>query len=229
MRSSVVVIDPSKNREFTHGQLKSLTEQFASALQSQLRCQKGHCVSIFAPNCWEYVVATLGTVGAGAVISPASYAFSVEELTYQLQDSGAKVLVTHVSLLETALKATEACGIAQENVIVIGELGTTQSGGIRTFDSFISKGFSKHFKVPKIDAKKDVAVLPYSSGTTGRPKGVQLSHYNLVANILQTWTGDNNGDMNAPVAEDVFIGFLPFSHIYGMRSHQSSHDQGIQR
>jgi long-subunit acyl-CoA synthetase (AMP-forming) len=212
-----VVIDPVKKREYTFGQIRNLSQNFAGNLQSQLQFSTGQCLAIFSPNCPEYIIATLGGVACGAVISPASAGFSVEELTYQLQDSGATMLITHSSLLGTALKAAEACKISRNRIFVI-DLDTSSAAdlaGLASIESLLSDGGSPVWTRPKIEARSDLAALPYSSGTTGKPKGVKLSHHNLIANALQCVASLSKGTVDVPPSDEIFISVLPFSHIYG--------------
>lgn len=206
-----MIIDPIKKREFTFGQLKHLSQAFAGNLQQQLQWKKGETLAIYSPNCPEYIIALLGGFAAGAAVSPASVGFTVEELTHQLENSGAKALITHSGVLETALEAAKACRISSSKIFIIGD--NTSDG--ESIDSLMQDPGMKSFKLPDFDVKSDIVALPYSSGTTGRPKGVRLSHYNVVSNILCMNVALNDGKINIPSSNDKFISVLPFSHIYG--------------
>lgn len=223
----MILIDPIKKREYKFGQVHSLTQQFAQSLQVQLQWKKGDCLAVFSPNCPEYIITVLGTIAAAGVVSPASVGFGIDELTYQLKDCGARALVAHASVLDTALKAAQASGISKQYVFVIEDApSTTPLPGPASFDSLLSPRVSGSFVRPHINVKEDLAVLPYSSGTTGRPKGVRLSHYNLVSNVLSIWASQSNGDPDASVSNDRFIAILPYSHIYGMLLYQNSNLRG---
>jgi acyl-CoA synthetase (AMP-forming)/AMP-acid ligase II len=121
-----------------------------------------------------------------------------------MNDSGAKFLLTVAPFLDTALEAAEASGV--EEVFVLGEADDLK--GATPFTELL--GDPADAPGVEIDPENDLAVLPYSSGTTGLSKGVMLTHRNLVANIVQT------GDVQGLDEDDVMVGCLPFFHIYGM-------------
>jgi acyl-CoA synthetase (AMP-forming)/AMP-acid ligase II len=128
--------------------------------------------------------------------------YTAKELGHQLIDSGARMLLTVPGFLETALEAAEHAGIGGE-VYVVGE-----GDGAGSFADLL--GDPAAAPVVEIDAQEELAVLPYSSGTTGLPKGVMLTHYNLVANLSQIQSA-----YRIEPGERL-IGALPFFHIYGM-------------
>lgn len=167
-----------------------------------------------------------GAQWAGGIPSPANPGYTAEELSFQLKDSGAKALVTQYPLLDVARKAAKLAGIPQDRIILMGD----ERDKTMMFKHFSNirntSGATRYRRSKATNPKKDLAFLVYSSGTTGYPKGVMLSHRNIVSNILMlkegeagnlTWNGgkDKNGDS--------IIAFLPFYHIYGLNCliHQS--------
>jgi 4-coumarate--CoA ligase len=149
-------------------------------------------------------------------LSPANPGYTVEELVFQLKDSGAKALVTQKPFLKSAIAACAEVGIPQDRIILIGD-GRDETGRVKHFSNIRNISGVTRFRRTKVDPKKDLAFLVYSSGTTGKPKGVMLSHENIVANVLQsgavdgkklTWNGGKDGK------GDKIIAFLPFFHIY---------------
>jgi acyl-CoA synthetase (AMP-forming)/AMP-acid ligase II len=155
-------------------------------------------IGVFMPNVPEYAIVIHGAASAGGMCMTVNPAYTANELTHQLEDSGARMLVTVPAGLEVAIEAAERAGV--DDLFVVGE------------DSFTGLlGDPAEAPRVEIDPAEDVAVLPYSSGTTGLPKGVMLTHRNLVANLLQAEPIVGAGP------DDVLIGCLPFFHIYGMQ------------
>lgn len=191
----VAMIDGPTGREVTAGALEEGIRRLAGGLRAR-GLGKGDVVAILAPNLPEYAVVFHGVAFAGATVTTINPTYTVPEVAHQVQDSGAGLLITVPAFLETARAA--AGGI---DVAVIGEAeGATPLAALM--------GAPLAAQVP-VDDATDVAVLPYSSGTTGLPKGVRLTHRNLVANVEQSLAviGCAPGEWS--------VGFLPFFHIYG--------------
>ena len=197
------LIDGPSGRTITYGELDSATAKLADAL-SERGIGKGDSVSIYMPNLPEYAIAFHGVIRAGATVTTANPLYTPSELGHQLHDAEPKLLITIPMFLDNAKKAAEDSSV--EEIVVVGGDGDDDS--VTDFAELVGSGGEP----PEVDydPSDDLAVLPYSSGTTGLPKGVMLTHRNLVANILQT------NDRIEAEADDVIIGVLPFFHIYGM-------------
>jgi long-subunit acyl-CoA synthetase (AMP-forming) len=114
-------------------------------------------------------------------VTPANPSYTVDELAYQLTDAGAKAIATIVDLLPTVTQAAEKVGIPKDRIIVIGD---KRSREFRHWREIIDPSTSVKWRRMKLNPSKDLAFLSYSSGTTGYPKGVMLSHRNIVANMV---------------------------------------------
>lgn len=193
------LIDGPSGRAITYQQLAGGVEAVAAGLHER-GFGKGDVLGIFSPNIPEYAVAYLAAIRLGGVVTPANPLYTAEELAFQLNDAGAKFLVTIPLFLETASAAAGQSAVKE--VFVFGE-----AEGATPFAALMKPGGD----VPGFEGTfEDVIVLPYSSGTTGLPKGVMLTHRNLVGNIHQT------RGLHRLNEDDVLIGILPFFHIYGM-------------
>ena len=161
----------------------------------------GDVFAIFSPNLPEYAVAFHAVSLAGGVITTMNPLCTATEVHHQLIDAGARYLVTVPACIDKAQEAIR--GSAVRELFVFGE-----ASGATPFASLIAAGGLP--PAIAIDARNDLVVLPYSSGTTGLPKGVMLTHYNLVANVLQA------SSALGVTEQDTMLGVLPFFHIYGM-------------
>ena len=161
----------------------------------------GTTMGVLAPNVPEYAVVFHGIALAGGTVTTINPTYGPEEVRFQLNDASASVLVTTPQFLSTARAAVE--GTAVEEIVVIGEAGA----GATSLASVVGEPIEQ---VP-VDYADHVVVLPYSSGTTGLPKGVMLTHRNLVANIAQM------EHTFMPSTGEAALAVLPFFHIYGMQ------------
>jgi acyl-CoA synthetase (AMP-forming)/AMP-acid ligase II len=186
------LIDGPTGRVFTHAQVAGAVGAAAGAL-ARRGVGQGDVVALYAPNSPEYAIAFHAVVALGAVCTTINPVYTVDELAFQLEHSGARALLAGAGALDRAREAAGRAGV--DEIGVIDEL----LDGDET--------------APLPDAgaaPEDLVALPYSSGTTGLPKGVMLTHSNLVANILQS-------TVQQPVtAGDTLIGVLPLFHIYGL-------------
>ncbi|MGH2983860.1 MAG: 4-coumarate--CoA ligase family protein [Solirubrobacterales bacterium] len=194
------LVDGPSGWAITYGNLADQVRGLAAGFAAR-GIGKGDVVAIYMPNLPEYALPFHGVCSAGAVNTTVNPLYTARELAYQLRDSGARMLVTVPPFLNTAREAAEEVGGIE--LVVVGE-----AEGATPLAELIEAGAEP--PEVEIDPDRDLAVLPYSSGTTGMPKGVMLTHRNLVANINQA---------NARIAlgpGDVVIGSLPFFHIFGM-------------
>ena len=157
------------------------------------------------------------------ISSPANAAYSAEELAFQLTNSGATVLFTVLPLLETAVKAAKKAGIPQDKIYICEMPGDTNyPKEYKRLSQLTKEGESlpelEPMKWSKGQGERQTAFLCYSSGTSGLPKGVMISHRNVIANTLQMASFDKHGrsEFGGEDYQDVALGLLPQSHIYSL-------------
>src|SRR5262249_17193754 len=193
-------IDGSSGRTLTSRAWARAVRNAAASL-ARRGFRKGDVFAIYSPNLPEYAVAFHAVSLIGGVVTTINPQYVASELTLQLQDSLARCLVTVPDCVPKAEHAAREAGVRE--LFVFGE-----APGATPFNSLLEPD-SDAPAVP-IVPREDLVVLPYSSGTTGLPKGVMLTHYNLVANVLQS-------AVRLTMTErDTVLGVLPFFHIYGM-------------
>ena len=191
-----------KDRKISFSELAERVDRLATAL-ADMGVGKGDKVALFLPNSPEFIIGFFGALRAGGVPTSMNPSYKEREVAHQYADSEAKVIIAHAGLYPVIVKAAQEVPIA--NVILVGEKGAE---GVHLFEELL-ESYRPDPPEVEIDVKEDLAALPYTSGTTGRPKGVMLTHRNLMANWHQFIDG-------VSVTErDTILIFLPFYHIYG--------------
>ena len=192
------IIDGPSGAALSAGDLIERIKRLAGGL-TERGVLPGGTVAMLAPNMPDYPVVFHGVAWGGGTVTTINPTYTAPEIHHQLIDSGAVMLVTVPAFAKAARAATEGTGV--RDIVIIGaETGLS-------LDDVMGQPLER--QVP-VELDEHVVVLPYSSGTTGRPKGVMLTHRNLVANVTQA------GAVAGITPEDTAIAFLPFFHIYGM-------------
>jgi acyl-CoA synthetase (AMP-forming)/AMP-acid ligase II len=201
--SKPALIDGPSGRTVTYGQLPELVARVASSLATR-GFRKGERLALYSPNVPEYVVAFHAVASLGGVLTTVNPLYTAGELARQLRDSGARFLLTVPPFLATAREAAAQSKV--EEVFVFGE-----AEGATPFAALLA-GDARPPRVA-IDPRNDLVALPYSSGTTGLPKGVMLTHHNLVSELCSL---EGVTDAQLIMEDDTVLAFLPFFHIYGI-------------
>ena len=200
----VVLIDGVDGRKFTAGDVIDHVKRLAGGLRAA-----GHVpqkpVALMAPNSPEYCIIFHAIAWAGGTITTLNPTYTAHEIRHQLRDSGAGLLITVPATLAVAKEALKE--LPEVQICVIGSADDDNSGDCQSLAELYGTAQEQQYPV---DLDRHSVALPYSSGTTGLPKGVCLSHRSLSMNIDQTAKGAEFQ------AGETAAAFLPFFHIYGM-------------
>jgi acyl-CoA synthetase (AMP-forming)/AMP-acid ligase II len=202
----VALIDAKSGTQTTYSEMIARIDAFAGALADR-GIGVGDVVGLLAPNSSAFAIAFHGILRAGATATTINALFTANDIAKQLNDSHAKMVVTVTLLLPQAKEAAATVGLSDAELVVLDGQGQAATGHPNAAD-LLGAGLP----APQVSfaPSSHLAVLPYSSGTTGNPKGVMLTHRNLVANVAQIQP------LHGMVADDVILAVLPFFHIYGM-------------
>ncbi|MFQ6107010.1 MAG: long-chain fatty acid--CoA ligase [Thermoplasmata archaeon] len=217
-------------KKTTYAELLQQAKSFAAGLQS-LGVKKGDRVSLYLPNVPQFVVSFFGSLTAGAVVVQTNPLYTARELEKQLNDSGSRTIVAVDFLYPRIAKVRSRTPLKN---IVIADIKNALPFPLSALYPIKKKKDGRAVKIPKepwvhffedliktdakrarpvaIDPKEDIAVLQYTGGTTGTPKGAMLTHHNLVANTLQA-----DGILpDRQEGKEVFLTAIPLFHVYGL-------------
>jgi acyl-CoA synthetase (AMP-forming)/AMP-acid ligase II len=197
------LIDGASGRTLTYGQLSDSIRRIAGGLMAR-GFGKGHVLAMLAPNVPEYPVVLHGAALAGGTVTTINPLYTPREIAHQMKDAGARYLFTVPAALPAVSEVQAETDI--EEVFVLGDAGEHPATPL---SALYGEAMSDD-ELPVIAPRDDVVMLPYSSGTTGLPKGVMLTHYNMVANLVQLDQLDVQEGQSMVAA-------MPMFHIYGMQ------------
>lgn len=218
-------------KELTFKQLLSEAKKLAHFLQAK-GLKKGDRVASMLPNTPQAVITYYGALMAGGTVVQVNPLYTERELSYQMQDSGAKFIVCLDILLPRVSKVKEETDLEHVIVTRVADylpfpknkiypfiqkkqynlvVKVVESEDTHDFKNIMKNGSENYEKI-NVDPKEDLALLQYTGGTTGRPKGVMLTHYNLVANVQMATTWISKAEQD----QEIVLGVLPFFHVYGM-------------
>jgi long-chain acyl-CoA synthetase len=189
------------DRSVNFSEIDQQSDRLAAALAKR-GVRPGDRVTIFMPNSVEFVIAFYGTLKAGGVVNPINTQSKEREVRFQVGDSGATAVLYHAALAPVV----DAVRSELKTVQAFAVTGDAAPSGVERFDDLAAETGTVSVRV----GMNDLAALPYTSGTTGFPKGVMLTHANLTANQQQFFAA-------VPVRrDDVFLNVLPYFHIYAL-------------
>ncbi|KAH7561618.1 hypothetical protein BM1_02722 [Bipolaris maydis] len=212
----------SKNTEryLTPRSMLQWTKRLAVGLD-RIGSKPGEVVMIFTPNHIFVPVAYLGIVGSKRIFSGGNPAYTLPEMVHQVTNTQAQILLAHPSLIKVAVTAAKRAGLPEGRVFLFSDEPCAPIEGCRDWREFLpSQAEVKSYEFPTLsehEANTTTATVNFSSGTTGLSKGVEVSHFNLVANTEQTifmrsankpWTADKR-------PAERWVSFLPLYHAYG--------------
>jgi long-chain acyl-CoA synthetase len=198
----------------TFREIKTRTDRLAKALV-KLGIRKGDRVGIMLPNCPQYIVAAFATLRLGGVVVNINPIYTARELSNVAVDSGFKVLLTLDRLAPMALELRSGTDLEHVIVTSLGEYSAQQAAAPRVADTIALTDLTTSDDgedLPRVViAPEDLAVLQYTGGTTGTPKGAMLTHANIFANVVQTETWQYRSYRRG---EGRYLLVIPYFHIY---------------
>ncbi len=203
-------------KEFTTKELDVLTRRFAAALKD-LGVKKGEILALWLPNCPQFSISYFAAVYLGATLTAISPLFTGRELAYQINDSGAKYLIMIDRFVREYDKVADKVSLSK--VIILNvmdeEIVVPETDKIIHYDKLLDKYQEPLEFDAEINPKKDIAIIQYTGGTTGLPKGALLSHSNIVSMLWAIKQGSDYMIENYLKENIIALSVLPWYHIYG--------------
>jgi acyl-CoA synthetase (AMP-forming)/AMP-acid ligase II len=211
-------------RKYTYAESRDIAHRFAASLR-KMGFKSRDTLAVVLPNIPEFPLVLFGAIEAGCIVTTVNPAFTPDEIRKQLQDSGAVGVVTMPEIYSNVSKAVSMVETERKSkiplIITPGlQVKSIPQGTVNFLDMTRKETDTSILAAEDRPNPGNVVVLPYSSGTTGLPKGVKLSHRHLVTNTLQVLTEPKiSGTVKASSDfQEVLLAVLPFYHIYGLLS-----------
>ncbi|CAG8804183.1 7925_t:CDS:2, partial [Racocetra persica] len=206
----IIYVDWITGKSYTFGEVKHESKKFAAGLQDKLGFQRGDVLTIFSSNQVDYPIILFGAIAAGGKVTmdnPKSR--TIEELSYHLTDTGASVLIVHPEFFEAAIEASINAKIPTSRILLFGD---KEIKGYKPYRSILTcdREIEPINYTPE-EAKSTTAYIIYSSGSTAKPKGVELTHTNITATLAQINIIDDK-----IVSHSVIMGVSQFCHAYAL-------------
>ncbi|KAI9056330.1 acetyl-CoA synthetase-like protein [Trametes sanguinea] len=224
LRSPAWFIDDATGREVTGDQLRARTWGLANAMHLRWGIGNNDVVCVYGPNHVDYPVVIWATHRLGGIVTGANPSYTEDELVYQIRTAKATAIFVHPDSLQVGLAAARTAGIPDDRVILFDNV---PGDSHKTVTDLVLDGLAKprSWVEPRLkpgEGKTKLALLFFSSGTTGRPKAVMIPHYAVIANVIQMKQYADRYDADKPLDQkkyrpgDRMLGVLPFYHIYGI-------------
>ncbi|RIB25066.1 hypothetical protein C2G38_2166869 [Gigaspora rosea] len=206
--NKVIYVDGITGKSYTFGEFKHESKKFAAGLQDKLGFKRGDVLAIFSPNQIDYPIVVLGTIAA-CKVTTANQNYKATDLSYQLNDSGASVLIVHPEILEVAIEASINTKIPASRVLLFGD---KEIKGYKPYRSVLinDREIEPIYYTPE-EAKSTTAYLICSSGTTGTPKCMELTHTNMTVRSAHVIGVESKLGPHSTI-----MGATELCHIYGL-------------
>ncbi|KAI0767439.1 amp dependent CoA ligase [Fomes fomentarius] len=223
LRKPAYFIEDATGRQITGDEVRARVAGLANSLHIRWNIGNNDVVCVFGPNHVDYPIVIWATHRVGAIITGANPSYTADELVYQIQTAKATVLFVNSDSLQIGLEAARKAGIRDDRVILFDSV---RGDNHLTVHDLVNEGLAqpKRWAEPRLkpgEGKTKLALLFFSSGTTGKPKAVMIPHYAVIANCVQMKQYANSRDADKPNDKklyrsgDIALGVLPFYHIYG--------------
>ncbi|XP_047521270.1 4-coumarate--CoA ligase 2-like [Pieris napi] len=205
------------HKSYTYAELWKNIAIFGTSLKKKFGLQPNDIVAAMLPNCPEYPVAAFGTLKAGGVMTTINPIYKEFEITHQISLTNPKIVITIPECYETVRRGLQNAK-NDAKVIILDRTNKPIPEGTIRFSEVAENGEADYALLDKVERKlDDVAFIPFSSGTTGLPKGVEVTHRNLVAaNLIMHHERVDDSVIANGSYQEVLPCFLPFFHIYGL-------------
>ncbi|KAH9927963.1 acetyl-CoA synthetase-like protein [Epithele typhae] len=216
------LIEEATGRQIGSDEIRSRMFGLSNALKIRWNIGYDDPVCVFSPNHVDYPVVMWAVQNLGGIVSTANPTYTADELAHQLEAIRARLVVVHPDVLQVALEAARMIGLSEDAIILFEKAVARPNildlieSGLKEPQRFTPLSFRPG------QAKEKLALLSFSSGTTGRPKAVMISHYSMIANIvmygehMRQNRAKTSPDMHFCLPGDVIYGILPFYHAFGM-------------
>ncbi|KAM3960237.1 uncharacterized protein ACR2FA_005713 [Aphomia sociella] len=215
---NLVALESAETKKtYTYVQLQKYMATFATSLIKKFGLKPGDVVGVMLPNCPEFPVVAFGAIQAGCVVTTINPIYKEFEISHQTSLTEPKVFVTVEDCYDVVVKGLKAAKISAK-IIIVDEPNKTVPNGAVKYSEIAENGQPDYAMLEKIERKEDdLAFIPFSSGTTGLPKGVEINYKNLLAAIECMQVDENRyPEFANSTYQDILPCILPFYHIYGL-------------